>query len=78
MPARYCPDEIKATVKDGWAYRLSALGQLEGAPVVQHYYLLANSEGEQIVVLFTLHPKQADKLGSRDLALVSGLEFAKK
>jgi hypothetical protein len=67
--------EIEGTVKDGWAYRISALGHLDGAPVLQNYYLLAGPNGDQAIVLFTMHPKQADKLGSRDLSLFGGVEF---
>jgi hypothetical protein len=67
--------EVEGTVKDGWAYRISALGHLDGAPVLQNFYLLAGPNGDQAIVLFTMHPKQADKLGSRDLSLVGGIEF---
>jgi hypothetical protein len=70
--------EVDGLVKDGWAYRISALGHLDGAPVLQNYYLLATAGGDQTVVLFTMHPKQADKLGSRDLSVVGGLELMQK
>jgi hypothetical protein len=57
-----------------WVYRLSVLGKLEGVEVLQNFYLIAAPEGEQVVVAVTLAPKQAEKLGARDLALVAGLE----
>ncbi len=70
--------EVQGTVKDGWTYRISALGRLDDAPALQSYYLLASPTGDQAIVVFTMHPKQADKLGSRDLSLVGGLEFVQK
>ena len=63
------------TDADGrWVYRLSALGQLDGVPVLQNFYLVASPSGEQAVVAFSLNPKQADKLGARDLSFVGSLE----
>jgi hypothetical protein len=58
-----------------WIYRYSASGQLEGVAVVQNCYLLATPEGEQMIVVFTMTPKQVDKLGARDLSLVGSLEI---
>jgi hypothetical protein len=57
-----------------WTYRLSYLGHLDGVEVMQHFYLLAAPSGRQVVVAFTLTPKQAEKLAGRDLVLVAGLE----
>jgi hypothetical protein len=57
-----------------WVYRYSVLGQLDGVAVMQNFYLIAAPTGEQVVLVFTLTPKQADKLGARDLTLVGGLE----
>jgi hypothetical protein len=73
--------ELEKELQDGevpvegkWAYRYSVLGQLDGVAVMQNFYLVAAPGGEQVVLVFTLSPKQADKLGARDLALVAGLE----
>jgi hypothetical protein len=64
----------EVTVGEGlWGYRLSMLGKLDNVEVLQNFYLLAAPGGEQLVATFTLTPKQADKLGARDLALVGGL-----
>ncbi len=61
-------------IGDGlWAYRLSFLGKLDGVDVMQNYFIVAAPSGDQMVVTFTMTPKQADKLGSRDLALIGGL-----
>jgi hypothetical protein len=46
--------------------------------VVQTSYLIAGPGGEQLVLAFTMTPAQAEKLGARDLALVSGIEFPAK
>lgn len=61
-----------------WIYRHSAQGKMEDADVVQVFYLIAGPEGDQVVVAITMTPKQADRLGTRDVALVSGLVFPKK
>jgi hypothetical protein len=64
----------EVTVGEGlWAYRVSVLGKLDDLDVMQNFYLIAAPGGEQMVVAFTLTPKQADKLGARDLTLVGGL-----
>jgi hypothetical protein len=61
--------------EDGtWVYRYSVLGKLDGVAVMQNFFLVAAPGGEQVVLVFTLSPKQADKLGARDLSLVAGLE----
>jgi hypothetical protein len=57
-----------------WVYRLSELGKMEDLAVLQNFYLVAAPGGEQVVVAFTMTPKQADKLGARDLSLIGGLE----
>jgi len=54
--------------------RLSLLGKLDGVAVMQNFYLVAIEDGQQVVVAFTLSPKQADKLGARDISLVTSME----
>jgi hypothetical protein len=58
-----------------WIYRISALGQLDGNKVLQNFYLVAGPDGQQIVLAFTLTPKQADRLGTRDLSLAGSIDF---
>jgi hypothetical protein len=60
--------------KDRYVYRLSVTGKLEGIPVEQTFYLVASPDGDQVVVTFTMTPKQVSKLGARDLSLVGSLE----
>ncbi len=59
-----------------WIYRLSAVGQLDGAKVMQNFYIVAGPNGEQVVLAFTLEPKNAKRLGTRDVSLAVNLEFA--
>jgi hypothetical protein len=66
------------TDADRWAYRISGRGELDGSPVVQAYYVVANSAGDQIVVTFTMRPPSASRIGTRDLELVNALDFPKK
>jgi hypothetical protein len=61
-----------------WIYRVSATGSLDGTNVLQNFYLIAGPNGEQVVVVFTMTPKQADRLGSRDLSLAGSIDFPKK
>jgi hypothetical protein len=60
---------------DLYVYRLSLQGKMDGVEVLQNYYLLAARGGEQLVVSVTLTPKQAEKLGARDLSLVGGVDL---
>ncbi len=66
--------EVPAAAEGRKILRLSMLGKLDGVNVMQNFYLVATAEGQQIVVAFTLTPKQADKLGARDLSLVTSME----
>jgi hypothetical protein len=61
-----------------WVYRISAQGQLDGSSVMQNFYLIAGPNGEQVILVFTMTPKQADRLGSRDLSLAGSVDFPKK
>lgn len=61
-----------------WVYRISAQGQLDGSAVMQNFYLIAGPNGEQVVLVFTMTPKQAERLGSRDLSLAGSVDFPKK
>ena len=58
-----------------WVYRYSTSGQMESGPAVQNCYLIATPEGEQMIAVFTMTPKQVDKLGARDLSLIGSLEI---
>jgi len=59
-----------------WIYRISSVGQLDGMKTMQNFYLVAGPGGEQVVLAFTMAPKDAKRLGTRDLSLVVNVEFA--
>jgi len=62
--------------KDGyWTYRISALGLQDGLKVMKNYYLVAGPHGDQVVLNFTMRQAMADKLGTRDIMLVAGVNF---
>jgi hypothetical protein len=65
---------VPATEKGRWVYRLSVQGQLDGVAVLQNFFLVAAPTGEQVVLTFTMSPKQADKLGARDLSVAASIE----
>jgi len=58
-----------------WIYRISALGELDEVKVMQNFYLVAGPEGQQVVLAFTMPPKQADRLGTRDLSIAASIDF---
>jgi len=62
--------------KDKYIYRISSIGQLEGSKVMQNFYLVAGTDGRQLVLVFTLAPKQVDRLGTKDLMLAAGIHFS--
>lgn len=66
------------TDPDRWAYRISARGELDGSPVVQHFYAVANANGDQVILTFTMRPAGASRIGTRDLELVNAIDFPKK
>ncbi len=68
-------DGVPSDEKGRWVYRVSALGELDGVKVMQNFYLVAGPGGEQVVLAFTMTPAQAQKIGTRDLALVGSLHF---
>jgi hypothetical protein len=63
------------TEKGRWVYRLSEQGHLDGLDVVQNFYVVAHEDGRQVVFAFTMTPKQAERIGTRDLSLVGSLDF---
>jgi hypothetical protein len=66
--------EVPGQGEGKWVYRLSEQGKLDDLQVLQNFYIVAAKSGEQVVLVFTLTPKQADKLGERDLSFVGSIE----
>ncbi|MCY2963003.1 MAG: hypothetical protein NT069_05000 [Planctomycetota bacterium] len=46
-------------------------------PMQWNYYLVANTDGRQLALVFSVAPELAAKFKDRDLAIVGGLEFLK-
>jgi hypothetical protein len=66
--------EVPSDTPSRWTYRVSVIGKMDGVEVLQNFYLVAAPDGQQVVIVFSMTPKQADKFGVRDLALVGSLE----
>ncbi len=66
--------EVPGQAEGRWVWRLSEQGKLDGMAVLQNFYVVAAPSGEQVVLVFTMTPKQVDKLGARDLSLVGSLD----
>lgn len=64
--------------KGHWIYRISVAGQSDDTPVVQNFYAVAGPEGEQVLLSFTTEVAQVERLGGRDLAIVSTVSFPSK
>lgn len=73
-PERELQAGVVPTTDGKYVYRLSVVGQLDGVQVLQNFFLIANAEGDQVVLTFTLSPKNADKIGARDLSMAGSLE----
>jgi hypothetical protein len=61
-----------------WIYRFSAIGQMDRTPVLQNFYLIAGPDGDQVVLLFSMTPKKAEKLGDRDITFAASVELPRK
>jgi hypothetical protein len=61
-----------------WIYHTTARGELEGSKVVQNFYVVADANGDQVIVTFTMRPAAAPRLGTRDLAIVNAIDAVKK
>lgn len=57
-------------------HRVIASGELDGVRTVQYFYLIVASNGEQLIVTFSVVPQQVQRLGSRDLEMVREFVFA--
>ncbi|MSR31265.1 MAG: hypothetical protein EXR99_07150 [Gemmataceae bacterium] len=67
--------EVPGVEGGKWIFRIAAMGLLDGVPTMQIFYLIAGPGGEQLVATFSLPPKQAEKLGTKDLSLVGSIEI---
>jgi hypothetical protein len=67
--------EVKTAAGGNYIYRASYVGTMDGTEVAQNFYLVAGPDGEQVVLLFTMTPKKAQKLAERDMFLATAIEF---
>lgn len=56
-------------------YQVIATGTSAQLPIEWHYYLLADAEGHQAAVTFTVEQPMIERLGTLDLEMLSTLEF---
>ena len=71
--------EIKESGKSHQkVYRVASSGELDGVRTVQYYYLVVSSQGEQMIVTFSVVPQQVAHFAARDLELVRELVFPEK
>lgn len=59
-------------------YRLAAAGKQDGAAVVQAFHLVVGPNGEHLAVTAVSRAQVAGKLGTRDVALVTAIDFTGK
>jgi hypothetical protein len=72
-------EDAEATAPDGrWSYRVVAEGKMDDLPVVQGFYLLAGTRGDQAAVTVTMKPEKTKTVGTRDKELVNAITFPKK
>jgi len=57
------------------AMRVSAEGELSGQKVIQFFYLVGTTAGEQMIVTFTMKQEQVQKLDARDLTLIRSVRL---
>jgi hypothetical protein len=56
-------------------FRVGAGGKLGGVPAIQYFHLLTGIAGDQMIITFTMDPKQAPNLSPHDLALIRSISF---
>ena len=67
--------EVEGAPAGGFRYKVSVQGRQGDAGVLWHYYLLANAEGDQLIVTFTLGLAQQAQFADQDLRLIGSLEW---
>jgi hypothetical protein len=61
-----------------YLYRVMARGNLDGVAVAQVFYLLAGPKGDQLAITFTMKPSNLTRVGTKDLSLVTSIDFLSK
>lgn len=56
-------------------YRVIAQGEVAELPIEWHYYLVADANGNQVALVFTVEQSLVEKLADADQSIVSAVEF---
>ena len=67
--------EIFEVPDERFLYRVTAVGQSNGIEMHWLYYLCAAPSGRQVSYVFAVETKLLERLGNRDLGIVSTLQF---
>ncbi len=59
-----------------WLYRLSAVGEADGLPLMQNAYAISGPRGDQVMFTFTTEVSHVEKLGTKDQSMVKTVEFS--
>ncbi len=62
--------EVEGDPSGGYRYKVGVQGRQENVGVVWYYYLIANTEGEQILATFTLADNQTAAFGAQDEVMI--------
>lgn len=66
---------VLRVVATGGAERKTDKNEVESIPMQWIYYLVAHPDGRQMAFVFTVEPDRLEILKSRDMSLISSLEF---
>lgn len=66
---------VLRVVATGGAERRTDKNEIESIPMQWIYYLVAHPDGRQMAFVFTVEPDRLEILKSRDMSLISSLEF---
>ncbi|HEV3167693.1 MAG TPA: hypothetical protein VGZ22_27055, partial [Isosphaeraceae bacterium] len=67
--------EVEGPADGTFRYRVAVGGHEGSVGVLWYYYLVANPEGDQLLVTFTLADAQAKQFADQDLQLIGSLEW---
>jgi len=62
--------EVEGDPSGGYRYKVGVQGRQENVGVVWYYYLIANTDGEQILATFTLADSQVGGFGAQDEIMI--------
>ena len=69
---------VDGAPEGGYRYKVSVHGREGNVDVLWYYVLIAGSEGDQVLAVFTLSPARQEAFGDGDVRLVAGFEWTPK